>query len=107
MHISKTSRTRQYLVGAVYVETYNERIKDLLNPHAVDIAAREDKAGCIFVGAKETVVACFENAIVLLRKGRQHDTWMKLKLMLAFSEVIPPLLYTSSRRMSIDWMSHF
>lgn len=70
MHTTETGGCRQCFIGAVYVETKNDRIRALLNPHAVDIAVREDKVGRVFVDAEETVVASFGDEIGLLQQGQ-------------------------------------
>lgn len=67
---ASSSRTRDFLVRAVYVEIYNDRIRDLLNPGASDLMVREDAAGRTFVDACETVVHTFEDAMQVLEKGQ-------------------------------------
>lgn len=66
----KDSRTRSYLVRAVYVEIYNDKIRDLLNPSAGDLAVREDKAGRVFVDAHEVLVESPQDAMAVLEKGQ-------------------------------------
>lgn len=67
---AKKSRTRTFLIRAVYVEIYNEKIRDLLNPSSADLNVREDKAGRTFVDAQETLVESLEDAMAVLDKGQ-------------------------------------
>lgn len=72
-HVLRTveaSKTRLYLVRVAYVEIYNDKIRDLQNPTAADLAVREDKAGRVFVDAAETVVETLDDAIAVLEKGQ-------------------------------------
>ncbi|CDF34007.1 Kinesin-related Protein [Chondrus crispus] len=72
-HVLRTveaSKTRLYLVRVAYVEIYNDKIRDLQNPTAADLAVREDKAGRVFVDAAETVVESLDDAIAVLEKGQ-------------------------------------
>lgn len=55
---------------AAYVEIYNEKIRDLLNPTDTDLVVREDKAGRTFVNAQEIPVESFEHCIALLERGQ-------------------------------------
>lgn len=64
------SRTRNFLIRAVYVEIYNEKIRDLLNPASADLNVREDKAGRTFVDAQETLVETLKDAMAVLDKGQ-------------------------------------
>lgn len=70
LHTASTSRKRTFLIRAVYVEIYNDKIRDLLNPTSADLTVREDKAGRVFVDAHETLVETFEDAIAVLEKGQ-------------------------------------
>lgn len=67
---AEKSRTRNFLIRAVYVEIYNEKIRDLLNPSSSDLNVREDKAGRTFVDAQETLVESLEDALAVLDKGQ-------------------------------------
>ena len=72
-HVLRTvqsAKTRDYLIRAAYVEIYNEKIRDLINPMQTDLAVREDKAGRTFVNAEETIVETFEDAMAVLEKGQ-------------------------------------
>lgn len=72
-HVLRTvtaSKTRQYLVRVAYVEIYNDKIRDLMNPQRGDLAVREDKAGRVFVDAEETIVESYDDAIRVLEKGQ-------------------------------------
>lgn len=64
------SRARTYLVRAVYVEIYNDKIRDLLNPSSADLSIRQDNAGRTFVDAQETLVETLEDAMGVLDRGQ-------------------------------------
>lgn len=72
-HVLRTTsacKTRQYLIRAAYVEIYNDKIRDLLNPQSGDLAVREDKAGRVFVDAEEVIVESFEDAMGVMERGQ-------------------------------------
>lgn len=70
LRAAAASKTRAFLIRVAYVEIYNDKIRDLMNPAAADLAVREDKAGRVFVDAQETVVESFEDAMAVLEKGQ-------------------------------------
>lgn len=70
LRVANASKTREYLIRATYVEIYNDKIRDLMNPLDGDLAVREDKAGRVFVEADETIVESFEDAMNVLEKGQ-------------------------------------
>lgn len=72
-HVLRTasaSKTRTYLVRAAYVEIYNDKIRDLMNPLRGDLVVREDKAGRVFVDAEETIVESYDDAMAVLERGQ-------------------------------------
>ena len=60
----------------VYVEIYNERVKDLLNPMSgVDLDVREDaRKGTHVAGAVEVAVASLQEIMELMNKGSLYRT---------------------------------
>lgn len=70
LRVAEASKTRQFLIRVAYVEIYNDKIRDLMNPTRSDLAVREDKAGRVFIDAEETVVETLEEAMAVLIKGQ-------------------------------------
>lgn len=65
-----SSKTRRYLIRASYVEIYNDKIRDLINPQSADLHIREDKAGRVFVDAEEVIVESLTDAMTVLERGQ-------------------------------------
>ena len=58
-----------------YIEIYNERIRDLLNPSEHDLDVREDpKKGNVVAGAVEVAVTSLKQIMELMEKGSMHRT---------------------------------
>ncbi|XGW31989.1 hypothetical protein V3C99_010286, partial [Haemonchus contortus] len=67
------SEDRNYMLRISYVEIYNEKVRDLLNEHAVDLPIYENKDGVAQIeGLKEVVVTEMSEVEELLEQAQEH-----------------------------------
>lgn len=57
-------------VRATYVEIYNDRVHDLLDPTRRDLAIREDARGSVSLEASAPGIASLDDALTLLARGQ-------------------------------------
>ena len=71
-----TNDDYKWRFSLVYVEIYNERVKDLLNPMSgCDLDVREDaRKGTHVAGAVEVAVASLQEIMELMNKGNLYRT---------------------------------
>ncbi|CAM9864901.1 unnamed protein product, partial [Ectocarpus sp. 8 AP-2014] len=64
----------EFALTATYVEIYNEKIRDLLNPANDNLQVKEHSSGrgVEAAGAKEVRVTSLEEAVGVLKKGAEH-----------------------------------
>ncbi|CAN0316848.1 unnamed protein product, partial [Ectocarpus fasciculatus] len=64
----------EFALTATYVEIYNEKIRDLLNPANDNLQVKEHPSGrgVEAAGAKEVRVTSLEEAVGVLKKGAEH-----------------------------------
>ena len=73
--IAKQEDDFQWKFSLTYVEIYNERIKDLLNPSEKDLDVREDpKKGNVVAGAVEVAVSSLQQIMELMERGSMYRT---------------------------------
>ena len=60
---------REYMVRAGYVELYNERVRDLLNPSTKELKIRHDSERGFFVECQEVTVTSPAQVMSLLESG--------------------------------------
>ena len=73
--IAKQNDELQWRFTMTYIEIYNERIKDLLNPGTADLDVREcPKRGNIVAGAVEVGVSSLHEIMELMSKGTLYRT---------------------------------
>ena len=73
--IDENMATKDFLVKLIYVEVYNEAIRDLLNPSEKILDLREDpQKGTLVAGATEEMVSSLEQILDILRIGSMRRT---------------------------------
>lgn len=69
-HIEEAEEKLEFMVKVSYMEIYNERLRDLLDPTKLDLRIREHKVKGVYVeGAAEEYVGCEEDVIRLMELG--------------------------------------
>lgn len=69
------SEDHEFLLRLSYIEVYNERVKDLLNPNAAgDLVIHESKQRGVYVSSKEVIVTSEEEVLQIMHEGesRRH-----------------------------------
>ncbi|XGW31812.1 hypothetical protein V3C99_010188 [Haemonchus contortus] len=67
------SEDRNYMLRISYIEIYNEKVRDLLSEHAVDLPIYENKDGVAQIeGLKEVVVTEMSKVEELLEQAQEH-----------------------------------
>ena len=74
--LAKAEDDYAWRFSMTYVEIYNERVKDLLNPMSgVDLDVREDaRKGTVIAGAVEVAVGSLHEVMELMNKGSLYRT---------------------------------
>ena len=73
--IARSADEMSWKFSLTYVEIYNERIKDLLNPGRADLDVREcPKRGNVVAGAVEVGVTSLQEIMELMSKGTLYRT---------------------------------
>lgn len=71
-HLTKQSDT-EFLVTSSYLEIYNEKLQDLLDPSTPALRLREDIQKGVYVeGATEKSVTCAKDMVEIVKKGTNN-----------------------------------
>jgi len=69
----RSCKDHDFLLRVSYIEIYNERVKDLLDPESgLDLPIHESKSRGVHVAAREVIVKDEEEVLTLLNQGEGH-----------------------------------